>query len=241
MVARPLLADEPPSATPYRPTVSNPADLPTPGWLELEWGAQRDKTDGAHEVSWPYLFKYAFTPEWGLLLGGDAYVRATSTDGSSTSGFGDTELSLKHRIPVTDDEAFGVEAGVRLPTAKTGLGSDKTDCILKGIFSRDVATVHLDINLGPTRIGAPEPGTGRLAWNGSAALSTNLNAGWGMTGELSGTRRQGTAAQSQLLFAVTYAANKRTVFDVGFAKGLTDASQDYTIFAGITTMLGRLH
>jgi hypothetical protein len=34
----PVKAEEEPSVTPYRPTVSNPAALPEPGWLDVEIG-----------------------------------------------------------------------------------------------------------------------------------------------------------------------------------------------------------
>jgi hypothetical protein len=44
--APPLWADEPCSATPYRPTVSNPAALPVAGWLEVEAGF--DRLHGSH-------------------------------------------------------------------------------------------------------------------------------------------------------------------------------------------------
>ena len=235
-----VFGDDEPVATPYRPTASNPADLPTPGWLELEFGGQHQKADDAHQISLPYLFKYAFTPDWGVLVGGDAYIRNTDTNGNSMSGFGDTQLLLKHRIPISEGRALGFETGVRAPTAKTGLGSGKADYIFTGIFSNDFGAMHLDINLGPTRLGAPEQDTGRVEWNGSAALSKNLNDRWNVAGELSATQRHAVATQSKFLIALAYSATKRTVFDFGFAKGLTDASPDYTIFAGVTTVLGRL-
>lgn len=50
-------AAEEPSATPYRPTVSNPADLPLPGWLEFEAGGLRTRGgELARRDSFPYLF-----------------------------------------------------------------------------------------------------------------------------------------------------------------------------------------
>jgi len=36
--------DSTPTATPYRPTVSNPATLSEPGWLEMELGWQTTKS-----------------------------------------------------------------------------------------------------------------------------------------------------------------------------------------------------
>src|SRR3954452_22843218 len=71
-------------ATPYRPTVSNPADLPVPHHFEWEAGgyATRDPGD-AHHLSIPYLLKYAFTDDIGILVGGESFVNDRE-DGDTT-------------------------------------------------------------------------------------------------------------------------------------------------------------
>ena len=71
-LAMPAWAADATEVTAYRPSVSNPADLPTPGQLELEFGGLHEKKGSARNDSLPYLFKLAFTREWGVLLGGDA-------------------------------------------------------------------------------------------------------------------------------------------------------------------------
>ena len=59
------------TVTPYRPTLSTPANLSTPGWLELESGLQRlHNPDGAQRDSLPYTIKLALSPDWGLRVGG---------------------------------------------------------------------------------------------------------------------------------------------------------------------------
>lgn len=240
LTAGTAMAEEEPSATPFRPTVSNPAALSAAGWLEIETGVQRDKGDNTRSVTLPYLLKYAFTPDWGVMIGGDAYIRNTDAEGLKSSGFGDTLLVIKHHIGVSEDLAFGVEAGVRSPTAKKGLGSEKTDYILNGIVSADLGAVSLDFNVGPTRIGAREEGLGRTEWGAAAALSKSLDERWTIAGEVSGTKRKGSASQSQFLIAAGYAASKRTVFDFGFAKGLGNAETKWSAFAGVTMMLQQL-
>ena len=240
LFARTAAADEEPAATPYRPTVSNPADLSAPGWLEIETGVQRDKGSDARTVSVPYLLKYAFTPDWGVLVGGDAYLRNTAADGTTASGFGDTQFLVKHRREVAEGRAFGFEAGVRAPTAKAALGSGMTDYLFNGIFSTDLGAAHLDVNVGPTWVGRRDPGTGRIEWNAAAALSTAIAEGWNIAGELSGTRRQGEANQSQFLMAVAWSASKRTVFDAGFVRGIGDSSLKWSAFAGVTMLVGQL-
>lgn len=49
-------------------------------------------------------------------------------DGSDRAqGLGDTTVTLKRAWTVDDEPAFGMELGVKLPTAKDRIGSGKTD------------------------------------------------------------------------------------------------------------------
>ena len=111
------LAAEEPAASPYRPTVSNPAALSEPGWIELEFGLQRvHGGENKRRDGLPFLVKYAFDPNWGILLGGDLHARATPYDQSAISGYGDTTLTLKHHHALSDDLALGIGRGSsRLP------------------------------------------------------------------------------------------------------------------------------
>ena len=111
-----------PAVTPYRPSVSTPAALSAPGWLEVETGLQSTgAADPARRETLPYTLKLAFTPDWGVRIGGDALVRQRSADGSSLRGGGDTTIVLKRRLAVNDASAFGLELGVKLPTASWGV------------------------------------------------------------------------------------------------------------------------
>src|SRR5690349_17980857 len=70
--------DDQPSVTPYRPSVSTPAALSAPGWLEIEGGALFARGTGdTRRDSLPYTLKLAFSPDWGVRLGGEAWVRQT--------------------------------------------------------------------------------------------------------------------------------------------------------------------
>ena len=229
------------SATPYRPTVSNPADLSAPGWLELEFGWQRIKgNDNTWHDGVPYLAKLAFTPDWGITLGGEVAVRQTDTDGTVFKGGGDTTLLLKHRMEIDDASAFGVEAGFKAPTAKEPIGSGKSDYLINAIYSRDMKDFYLDLNLSETRVGSAAPEEGRTQTGWAAAVSYALNEKWGIAGELSGAYRKGTAVTSQFLGAVSCNLSKRVVLDVGATRGLAGASQDWSVFAGATILLVNL-
>ena len=98
--------------TPYRPTVSTPANLSTPGWLELETGLQSlGNPDSSRRDSLPYSVKLALTPDWGVRIGGELLVRAPADFGARAAGFGDTSLVIKRRFALDDssDQARRLE------------------------------------------------------------------------------------------------------------------------------------
>lgn len=233
--------DGEPSVTPYRPTVSNPADLAAPGWLEGEFGGLRVLgEDRSRGDSAPWLLKYAFDENHGLLLGGNAYVSMQAPGASSQSGLGDTFLEWKQRFPVTDKAAFGVEAGVVAPTAAHDLGIGKTQWLINGIFSDDLGPVHLDLNVGAAR-GGDQPAhvsPWQTAW--AAAISAPLAGDWSAAFELSGTHQRGAPSQSQALFALSYNVSHRLALDAGAAYGLARSAHGRGLFAGATVLLGRL-
>lgn len=229
-----------PEVAPYRPSVSNPAGLPTPGQLELEFGVQHDKDHGARSDSLPYLLKLAFTREWGVLLGGNAQVWERDEQGMRRHGAGDTGITLKRAFLIDDNLGFGLEFGANLPTAKRGLGSGKADYTLNAIYSQGIRKLHLDVNLNATRIGAPEEGSGRVETGLAAALAMPLGRNWSAVAEWSGTRRSGAQSTAQVLAAVSYSPDLKFSIDAGFAKGLNGATPDWSFFTGFVIPVARL-
>jgi hypothetical protein len=233
-------AEEGNAVTPYRPSVSSPAQLPAVGQLEFEAGFLATKMDGGRRDSLPVLFKLAFSEQWGLLIGGEAYVSARDAAGARARGVGDVNVVLKRAFVIDSASAFGLELGAKLPVAKDSIGSGKTDYSLNTIYSRDLGAVHMDANANLTRLGAWDLGTGRNQTGLSASFSTPLNEQWGATAELSGTRRSGVASTAQLLLATAYSPSKRLTFDFGVARGLNAASPDWSLFGGVVLPLGQL-
>lgn len=231
-------ADEP-EATPYRPSVSTPAALSAPGWIEIEAGIARDLQGSVRLDSVPATIKLAFTPDWGVRIGGDAWQRRR--DGSSrSSGVGDVDVVLKRRFAWDESQAFGLEAAATLPTAHGDAGVRKAAWGVNAIYSADVGAWHADLNFAGTRLGAPDPGASRLVVLWAAALSRPLDAQWGLVGELSGTRQTGAQPSSQALVAATYALSRRLVLDVGAARGLRSGPVTWSAFGGFTWTAARL-
>jgi hypothetical protein len=234
--------EEAPSVTPYRPSVSTPAALSAPGWLELEAGGLfAHAADPTHRTSLPYTLKLAFTPDWGVRLGGEAWVRQTDAAGTRESGGGDTSVVLKRRIAIDDARAFGVEVGANFATAKSTLGSGHESLGLTGIYSADLSNgLHTDLNVGATRATAADAGTSRVQWAGAGSLSGALTKDFGWVAEVSGTRQRGIGVSSQWLAAATYNVSRSATLDIGLSRSLHSPRSDGAWFAGVTVLTGRL-
>ncbi|KAB8045146.1 transporter [Janthinobacterium aquaticum] len=225
---------------PYRPSVASPAQLPSPGQLELELGALSIKTDQSRRASLPYALKLAFTPQWGMLIEGDALVRVRDDASPGTTGIGDTSLVLKRAFLLDNATALGLELGWKVPTARDSIGSGKRDISLNAIVSRDLGAVHMDANLNATHLGAPDAGTGSTQTGWATSFSMPVSERWGATAEVSGTRSRGAPATAQLLLAATWSVTPRLVIDIGAARGLTGVSPDWSLFSGFVVPLGKL-
>ncbi len=235
-------AEDAPTVTPYRPSVSTPAALSAPGWLEVEAGIQTSRADDPRRRdSLPYTLKLAFTPDWGIRVGGDAWVRERSAAGSSLSGGGDTTVVLKRRFAVDDASAFGLELGAKFPTARRDLGSGHTDGSVNAIYSSDFSqSWHVDVNLSATRLGGPTAGASAWQRGWAAAVSRTLTDRLSAVAELSGTQRGGADRTSQALVATSYSLSPGMVVDLGVSKGLNTASGGWSVFTGMTFLAARL-
>ena len=239
MPAAAIAAEDDDAITPYRPSVSSPAQLPVAGQLEFEFGGLHARVGDARRGSLPYQFKLAFSQEWGVLVGGEAHVWTRDCSGRS-QGLGDTSVVLKRAWIVDPASAFGMELGAKLPTANDDIGSGKTDFTVNTIYSRDLGPVHMDANLNATRLGLADPGSSRTQLGASASFSTPLSEHWGLTGELSGTRRSGADSGVQLLTALSFSPSKRLTFDLGVARAVRPAPATNSVFAGVVFPIARL-
>jgi hypothetical protein len=233
---------EGPSVVPYRPSVSTPAQLSAPGWLELEAGALRavGPDSGSSRLTVPWTLKLAFTPDWGIRVGGDAWVRQADP-GSTVTGGGDTSVVAKRRFALDDASAWGLELGEKFPSAGSTLGSGRADTTLNGIYSSDFAPGwHADLNLNETRAGVPASRAHAWQTGWAAAVSRALDERWGVVGELSGTHQAAAPDSAQLLVAASWNASPAAVLDFGVAHGLSDVAPRNQVFAGMTVLLGKL-
>ncbi len=236
----PVFAEEV-SVTPYRPTVTNSAGLSARGWFELETGfITQDNKDGSKQQSLLYLTKLAFTQDFGVLIGGDAYASQTDANANRVSGVGDTLLLLKHRFVLNDDAALGCEYGFKAPTAATGLGSGKRDFVLNGIYSRNLRGHTLDVNMNVAKLGDALANESAYQYGWSGTVFRPIDDQWGVMVELSGTTRKGFAPTNQWLVASSYALSNKIVFDAGLSAGISSAAHRVALFGGVSMLLGQV-
>ncbi len=72
------------------------------------------------------------------------------------------------------------------------------------------------------------------------SVSTELSERWGLTGEVSGTRRAGADHGVQILAALTFSPSKRLTFDVGLARAVRPVPAATSVFAGVVFPITRL-
>jgi hypothetical protein len=230
--------DEAPAVVPYRPSVATSADLPAPGWPELEAGFAWAKSDSARAQSSPLLFKLAWSECWAVLVGTDAYDWQRSQDGVAAHGGGDTTLAIKYKLPVDEHLMLGAQAGLSLPTARAPIGSGHSDWGATAIASFDYPGVHLDVNVAGVHVGSVE--SGQSPWQGAWALAAShpLDERFAVTAEVSGIAQRGTAAQTQGLVALSYNVSRALVLDVAVATGLSRSAADLQVMTGFTVQLG---
>ena len=107
-LADPARAAEP-AATPYRPSVSSPADLSAPGH-RLEAVGRKPAATVPLRFSW--LLKHAFTEDFGILLGGEAAVLQREATGSVGAVTAIAAWRSSSAAP-GGTSALGLEVGVK--------------------------------------------------------------------------------------------------------------------------------
>lgn len=236
-----------PSINPYRPSVTDPASLTAPGYLEMEIGGQ-DAHGGqaAHrQFLVPVVLKLTDKSErLEYHIFANAYGTQKAEDGTSVSGIGDVvpgvQYLLVKQTPHTYDLAARLE--YKIPTAKAGLGTGKTDYDLLMLASKDYSpSVHGDYNLAVYQLGKASGQGFATQYLASAAFAFKLTDKLNLQDELygySGSSESGTIVST--LHALGYQPSRTLAYDVGIDIGLTHAAPKYTILFGSTFFLGKL-
>ena len=245
--------DTPPTVNPYRPTVTDPATLTVPGYLEMEIGGQ-DVHRGQSQTGGGAVRRQFYTPatlkltdrsgrlEYHLTFEGTVTLK--DDQGQSLSGIGDTIPGLQYLLlkqtPKTYDVA--VRAEYKVPTSKSGIGTGKSDYDVLLLASKDYSkTYHVDFDLGYFALGRAS-GTGFASqYQASGVLNTKLSNTLTLQDEIygfSGSSENSTIIST--LHALGYQPSHTIAYDIGVDFGISHAAPKYTVLFGSTFFLGKL-
>jgi len=237
----------PPAVNPGRPTVTDPASLTAPGWLESEWGVQKD-LDRDRNLDTPFLLKLTSrNNRLEYRLATDGYVRL----GDGTNGFGDTYAALHYLFASQAKAGYDVASRItlKIPTADSAIGTRKFDYDLLLLASRDFAhtksgdvTIHGDFNAGLgflSRQGVPGTDTQALL---TASFTFPIKGGrWQYTNEIVYLSPiYGQRAQVTTMHGFTYALHQYDVYDIALQWQMQGDGPVFQILFGRTFFFGKL-
>lgn len=228
-------AGNPPA--PQRPTVSVDANTTAEGSTELEFGVTIDPGD---YLAAPLLFKYGFSENVELFVGGDV-VRSTDMLDRDETGIGDAIVGTRFRF-WEDEEREMAAAGlfqVKLPTADDGkgLGSGEIDYIGAGTVT---AALGEKASLtGYAQLGLiGRPGGDDLQTVVALVPSVAIDERTGVFAELAMFQNEGPSDPMQLMLGVTRLLEVDMLADAGLVFGLNEEAPDLVLFIGLTLNLG---
>ncbi len=230
--------DSPPEANPGRPTVSTPAALTPPGYLQFETGLllARQSPDVASRLGFSEVIKLAVSQRLELLLGAEPFAAGPLRrvrDGDVVGGLQFVALRSEGASPTVAVSYFGrVHTGT---SPDVDIGSFRQSGIL--LVSFETVGFHVDAN---AYLAEQEQDGRRRAQNGQS-LSVSHPIGpftasmelWRFSQPFLRSRAAGN------LWALSYPVRKNLVVDAGFEAGLTRTSTRWEAFAGFTYLLPR--
>jgi hypothetical protein len=250
--AKPDTYETDPAADPARPTVTNPAHIPPPGYLQFEQGfLEANTTPGGPDLQASVVQTTKIALDHHLMVSVQSQPFARSMqDGKASNDTGDLDLGVQ---VVIFDEGEGHS---RTPTLAVGylnrVRAGTSPDLDAGSFGRSLLVLasgnlfglHYDTNLIANEQAADSPNFAnhpvprRAQWGQTLSMTRNLTEKFAISGEIwrfSQPLTGGNAIGN--LYALAYTPRKTLVLDVGFSKGLTSTSTNWETFAGFTYLL----
>ena len=235
------------AANPNRPTVANPADITQYGVLEIEYGWDRVwPQPGVHQTSLGGLLKFAVLCDVELRWNTTSFLSQTDANGTSR-GLGDNWLGAQVRIYKQTKRvptlSFAYAGKIPSASADKGLGTGRVDHAFTFLASKDIASLHFDLNVTHSLIGRQNVAGFDQNEQINLAFSRAIRGKLQFTGEFYGdtSLNQATAGFASSLWALTYTITPRLVIDGGVEAGLTSGGPHRHGFAGFTYSIGNLY
>jgi hypothetical protein len=231
--------DDAPSANPARPTVSTPATLTPPGYVQFETGflAAWNSPGVTWQSSFNEVVKVALNRRVQVLASLEpyAYTRADPLSGNDPGGVALGVQAVVHHgegpRPTVALSYFRQVYGGTAPDLD--IGSFENSATL--LVSADVKGFHYDTNYLFNEVVS---GARRAQFGQTLSISHPLSGKFGLSGEIWHFTQPFLRSRAVgNLWALNYNARKNLVFDAGFQRGLTSTSAHWEIFIGFTYLL----
>ena len=239
--------DMPSKVAPDRPTVSNSTETVPVGAVQIELGleyARSSVVDGPDErrLAAQATIRTGLTDRLEVRLEGEPLVRLRQEQ--DDTGIGDLALGLKYRFFDPPEgqwwPSLGVQPFVKLPVAKTPIGSERTDFGLRLLASRELPwELSLDVNAGLVAVGQPHGYL--LQALASASVSREFMGGLSPFVEVFFASRDERDGRDTLGLdaGVIYFLTRRVALDAAVEAAFRGNGPDYAFRAGFSLRMGR--
>jgi Putative MetA-pathway of phenol degradation len=175
-----------------RPSISSNTVTVPPAALQIESGVEYSRSRVSHgqneqQLLLDILLRTGITSRLEARL--DINPLVWLKDADTNVGFGDVTLAIKYRFFDAPEGSWwpslGVLPFVRLPSARSPIGSERVDIGCTALATFDLPwQLSLDVNVGLAGIGQSEGAYFLLQETASAALTRQITDRWAMYGEL---------------------------------------------------------
>jgi len=232
-----------------RPSLSTSTITVPPGKLQIESGVEYSRSRMSHgeteqQLLLDILLRIGITSRVEARL--DINPLVWLKDADTDVGFGDVTLAIKYRFFDAPEGSWwpslGVLPFVKLPTARSPIGSERVDVACTALASFDLPwALSLDVNVGLAGIGQSEGAYFLLQETVSAALSRQITYRFAAYGELFYASPSERHTRDVVGFdaGVQYLILPRVVIDMAFQVARGTPGPDFAIRAGLSMRFGR--
>ena len=231
-----------------RPSVSASTVTVPPGALQIESGVQYTRSRVSHgqneqQFLVDVLLRTGITSRIEARLDMNPVVWLKDTD--TNTGFGDLTLSVKYRFFDSPEcswwPSLGVLPFVKLPTARSPIGSERVDFGCTALATFDLPwQLSLDANVGLTGLGQSQGAAFLLQETVSASLTRQISDRWAMYGELFYASPSERGSRDVVGFdtGVQFLVLPRVALDLAAGVARGTPGPDYVIRAGVSVRFG---
>jgi hypothetical protein len=241
--------DVPPEVLPDRPDVSNSTQTVPVGAFQIELGLEHAHSSVAdspaeHRLAIQATLRAGLTDRFEVRLDGEPFVQLWQEQ--NDAGSGDVALGFKYRFFDPPEgqwlPSLGIESFVKLPVAKTPIGSERTDLGVLVLASQDLPwQLSLDVNAGLVAVGQVRPHGYLLQALASASVSRKVGERLSPYAELFFASREERDGRHTLGFdaGLIYLLTRRIALDAAVETTLSGQGPDYAFRAGFSVLVGR--